>query len=1025
MKSKKVSVQESMVTIFFAFVFLLVLISPVKVTAADIQIPNNSFENGFDHWEINGEVEASMIEENGYESEHALKHSSGASFETTTSQKLTGLDNGYYTLTAWTKSSGGQNASYIFAETTNRSKAMTSVPVSENWVKTIVRGVEVSDGQINIGLHSNGNKQNWTVVDRFELEKTDKSYKLLKGGDVSELTHLESFDAKYYDQNNVEKDMFQILKENGHDIVRLRVYNDPGKGRGDGEWYRQEGFLNKEDVLKLAKRAKSVGLQIQLTFHYSDYWSNGSVQNVPEEWQEQIVGLSEDKAVEKLGELLHDYTKDVMQAMKDQGTTPEYVSLGNEMQKGILYPYGSASTSNWDNLALLLNAGAAAVEEVDPSSKIILHLDGAGEYEKYYDFFDHAEEAEVDYDIIGSSYYPFWSKITVDEVTDFYNEISGKYDKDIMVMETGFNWNPTLPDSFPGQLTDNGPYPLSSSTPEGQKNYLIELFNGLKNVDQGRVIGVLYWDPIMIDQPGVGWAINEETDQVGKNVVSNTTLFDFDGKALKAHDAFKFNANGAENGHIRGVVKGTDGNRIPYAEVSTKIKGKVYATQADRNGNYLISDLPKGKNYKVTAKKTGYKGNNATVKKVVAGEFSDLDIILKGGAVAGTVTDNFGKPAKDTTVSVTIDDIQYSTFTDELGDYTLGDLPEGNNYDVSAEKEGYDSDSQAGININIGKTVFDLDFVVTLSSGTVSGSVIDTEHTPIEGAVVRITVGKKVFSATTDNSGNYKILNVPEGSNYKVVASKDNYIAGEITGVDVITGENTEVGDITIDSNVGLITGTVKDSKGNPITDGKVTASSGTAFYHAETNASGEFTFEDVLAGEYALTAEKEGYISGVESSVIVNAKKTTSDINLRVGDPIEVPNFSFENPGKDWMISNESATNMIHHPAVYDGDLVLSSFSENAYQSDVHQTITGLENGHYTLTVQAYNGGGQNEYYMYAKDTGGEEVRKPIPPTGVMTPITLNVEVTGGQMTIGFYSDAKAGNWSLLDVVQLGYRGK
>ena len=57
-------------------------------------------------------------------------------------------------------------------------------------------------------------------------------------------------------------------------------------------------------------------------------------------------------------------------------------------------------------------------------------------------------------------------------------------------METGYNWNPTLPSGSSGQLSNNGPYQtIYPSTPEGQKDFLLELFNGIKTCDNGKVIG--------------------------------------------------------------------------------------------------------------------------------------------------------------------------------------------------------------------------------------------------------------------------------------------------------------------------------------------------------------------------------------------------------------------------------------------------------------------------------------------------------------------------------------------------------
>jgi arabinogalactan endo-1,4-beta-galactosidase len=73
------------------------------------------------------------------------------------------------------------------------------------------------------------------------------------------------------------------------------------------------------------------------------------------------------------------------------------------------------------------------------------------------------------------------------------------------------------------------------SSPAGQRDFLYECFNGLKNADNGRIIGALYWDPVMIEVPGVGWELGAD------NVVSNTTLFDFNGNALPALNVFKYN----------------------------------------------------------------------------------------------------------------------------------------------------------------------------------------------------------------------------------------------------------------------------------------------------------------------------------------------------------------------------------------------------------------------------------------------------------------------------------------------------
>ena len=60
--------------------------------------------------------------------------------------------------------------------------------------------------------------------------------------------------------------------------------------------------------------------------------------------------MGKGSTLKDLKKALYDFTFDFMNKMKAQGTTPEFVSLGNEVQAGMLYPDGSC-----DNFAQLPN----------------------------------------------------------------------------------------------------------------------------------------------------------------------------------------------------------------------------------------------------------------------------------------------------------------------------------------------------------------------------------------------------------------------------------------------------------------------------------------------------------------------------------------------------------------------------------------------------------------------------------------------------------------------------------------------
>jgi len=365
---------------------------------------------------------------------------------------------------------------------------------------------------------------------------------LLNGGDITELNYVEDRGGVFYDFNGKRRDALEILAENGWNIARIRVYNNPGKGRGNGTYYLPEGYQDINDALKLAKRAKNVGMQIQFTLHFSDYWTNPETQIIPHDWQALIDGKPELEAVQILNEEIYKFTKDALTYMKSQGTTPEFVSLGNETRTGILFPYGT--TDNWDVLAGFYNSGAKAVREVAPDSKIIIHLDDGGNPDTYMTYFQNARQRNVDYDIIGASYYPFWTKKTAAQFASFANSVALEFNKPIMCMETGFNWAARTGAGNIGQLSDNGPYgSVDASTPELQKDFLIDFFNEIQGVVNGMCIGSLYWDPVMIYAGGqTGWAHYESNGMNTVNVVDNTTLFDFNGRALPALSAYKYSA---------------------------------------------------------------------------------------------------------------------------------------------------------------------------------------------------------------------------------------------------------------------------------------------------------------------------------------------------------------------------------------------------------------------------------------------------------------------------------------------------
>lgn len=240
------------------------------------------------------------------------------------------------------------------------------------------------------------------------------------GADISFLPQLEERGLKFSD-NNVEGDAIQILKSHGFNYVRLRIFNDPGRDSG---YAPGKGYCDLEHTLQMAKRVKAAGMKLLLDFHYSDYWADPGKQYKPAAWR----GLD----FENLKQALYDYTKKVMTALQQQGTTPDMVQTGNEINHGMVWPEGNVS--NIDSLAQLLNAGIAAVKSVDPRVVILMHLALGGQNDESVFFIDNMIARGVHFDVIGLSYYPKWHG-TTDELEDNFNDLVKRYNKDVIIVE--------------------------------------------------------------------------------------------------------------------------------------------------------------------------------------------------------------------------------------------------------------------------------------------------------------------------------------------------------------------------------------------------------------------------------------------------------------------------------------------------------------------------------------------------------------------------------------------------------------
>lgn len=306
------------------------------------------------------------------------------------------------------------------------------------------------------------------------------------GGDLSLLSKYEAQGAKYKDKNSTAiTDLLDFVKQQGWNTIRVRLFVDPVKGQTITDaGNRKEVVQDLAYVKELGKRIKDTGLYFLLDFQYSDTYADPGKQWTPEDWQ----SLNDTQLQQKI----YDYTLDCLQELNAAGATPDFIQTGNEISYGMLWGakgtnanrcYTNSSAANWTRFINLLKQAGKACREACPSAKIIIHSERAAKTDVLTDFFDRMKNANLDYDIIGLSYYPYFhGKLSV--LSNALNTLESKnYGKQIQIVETGYpsQW------AVPG-TTEAVDYAYSV---DGQKQFITDLIDMLS--EHPLVNGLSWW----------------------------------------------------------------------------------------------------------------------------------------------------------------------------------------------------------------------------------------------------------------------------------------------------------------------------------------------------------------------------------------------------------------------------------------------------------------------------------------------------------------------------------------------------
>lgn len=305
------------------------------------------------------------------------------------------------------------------------------------------------------------------------------------GGDISLLPDYEKAGSKYYDHDG--KPIASLLpwcREQGMNAMRVRLFVNPKDYKGSDA--DPNACQDLDYIIPLCKQIKDAGLDLMLDFHYSDTWADPAKQWTPAAW----AGLSDEQLYQKI----YDYTRASLDTLKAHGVVPDFIQPGNEISYGMLWgPAGTpdsqlkktymGSDANWDRLGKLLNQAIKACHESCPDAKIIIHTERVAQANVLTNFYNQMKKLNVDYDIIGLSYYPYFhGKMSVLDTS--LKALTYNFpEKEIMIVETGYPYAWEVPGT-----TQTVDYPY---TEQGQEQFAKALVEELRKYD--KVTGLFWW----------------------------------------------------------------------------------------------------------------------------------------------------------------------------------------------------------------------------------------------------------------------------------------------------------------------------------------------------------------------------------------------------------------------------------------------------------------------------------------------------------------------------------------------------
>ena len=409
----------------------------------------------------------------------------------------------------------------------------------------------------------------------------------IMGADISSMISELDSGVVYrdYDGNALTTldDVVNFLTEQGINHIRVRVWNDPYDSNGDGYG---GGNNDVTKAKKFADACRKAGIKMLVDFHCSDLWTDPGKQQAPKAWK--------DYTLDQKAEALTAFIEESLNTIDPTKAVVDMVQVGNETTGGFI------GETNVENMCTLFSAGSAGVKAYNSAVKVVIHVESPqkGSVTKWA---KNLSDNKVNYDIIATSYYPYWHG-TLSNLKSEFETVKNTYEKEVMVAETSYAY--TLEDSDGHENTvrvgnnDSGDNVTEPFTEQGQATYIRNLINA---VNEAGGLGVYYWEPAWLtvgdttgltgdaydtqvvenktkwEKYGSGWASSYASEYdakdagkwFGGSAVDNQAMFYPDGTATAALHVWNYVKTGAKSNLI-GVEKIESFDEAIYQQTSSE-----------------------------------------------------------------------------------------------------------------------------------------------------------------------------------------------------------------------------------------------------------------------------------------------------------------------------------------------------------------------------------------------------------------------------------------------------------------------